>query len=66
MVAQVTPTTDQELTEALTQAQADHERANREHQEAVLAYQRLSGLATPEVRDAARQRRNEAGERTAR
>ena len=61
MAAQVTPTTEQGLADALAQAQSDHERAEAEYQEATLAYQRLSGLVAPTVRDAARQRRTEAG-----
>ena len=61
MVAQATPTTEQDLAAALAQAQGDQQRAESEYQEATLDYQRLSGLTTPEARDAARQRRTEAG-----
>ena len=60
MAAQATTATDRELTEALSRAQADHERAGREHEEADLAYRRLSGLAHPTVLADARQRRTEA------
>jgi hypothetical protein len=59
MVAQTTPTIEQDLAAALTQAQADHERAEREYEEADLAYRRVPVLA-PVLKTEARRRRSEA------
>ena len=62
MAAQTAPvdTTEQDLAAALAQAQSDHERAQREYNDADLAYRRIPVLA-PIQQAAARAKRNEAG-----